>query len=86
MDSLTFATPRRAGSWRGSEGGHTGVAMGTPPQKGDCQLERMRLGEERRRSRHKLEVAAAEVERKIARLLTQVKNGAWILWRRATDQ
>ncbi|MGH7487328.1 MAG: hypothetical protein ACREMY_17265, partial [bacterium] len=39
------------------------------------QHERKRLAEERRRSRHKLETAAAEVERKIARLLTLVENG-----------
>jgi hypothetical protein len=37
--------------------------------------ERKRLSEERRRSRHKLEAAAAEVERKISRLLTLVENG-----------
>jgi site-specific DNA recombinase len=37
--------------------------------------ERKRVAEERRRSRHKLEAAAAEVERKIARLLTLVENG-----------
>ena len=40
------------------------------------QHERKRLAEERRRSRsHKLEAAAAEVERKMARLLTLVENG-----------
>jgi site-specific DNA recombinase len=39
------------------------------------QHERKRLAEERRRSRHKLEAAAADVERKIARLLTLVENG-----------
>jgi site-specific DNA recombinase len=39
------------------------------------QTERKRLTEERRRSRHKMEAAAAEVERKIARLLTLVENG-----------
>jgi site-specific DNA recombinase len=39
------------------------------------QAERKRLTEERRRSRHKLEAAAAEVERKITRLLTLVENG-----------
>jgi DNA invertase Pin-like site-specific DNA recombinase len=39
------------------------------------QAERKRLSEERRRSRHKLEAAAAEVERKISRLLTLVENG-----------
>jgi site-specific DNA recombinase len=39
------------------------------------QAERKRLTEERRRSRHKLEAAAAEVERKVARLLTLVENG-----------
>jgi site-specific DNA recombinase len=39
------------------------------------QQERKRLTEERRRSRHKLEAAAAEVERKMARLLTLVENG-----------
>ena len=38
------------------------------------QKERRRLAE-RRRSRHKLEPAAAEVERKIARLLTLVEDG-----------
>lgn len=39
------------------------------------QAERQRIAEERRRSRHKLEAAAAEVERKIARLLSLVENG-----------
>jgi hypothetical protein len=39
------------------------------------QNERKRVAAERRRSRHKLEAAAAEVERKIARLLTLVENG-----------
>jgi hypothetical protein len=39
------------------------------------QAERKRLAEERRRSRQTLEAAAAEVERKIARLLTLVENG-----------
>jgi len=39
------------------------------------QHERKRLAEERRRSRHKLQAAAAEVERKMARLLTLVENG-----------
>ncbi len=39
------------------------------------QAERKCLAEERRRSRHKLEAAATEVERKIARLLTLVENG-----------
>ena len=39
------------------------------------QKERKRVAEERRRSRHKLEAAAAEVERKISRLLTLVENG-----------
>ena len=39
------------------------------------QKERKRLAEERRRSRHKLENTAAEVERKISRLLTLVENG-----------
>ena len=42
---------------------------------GAYQAERKRLAEERRRSRHTLEAAAAEVERKIARLLTLVENG-----------
>lgn len=39
------------------------------------QHERNRLAEERRRSRHKLEAAAAEVERRTTRLLTLVENG-----------
>jgi DNA invertase Pin-like site-specific DNA recombinase len=39
------------------------------------QKERKRAAEERRRSRHRLEAAAAEVERKISRLLTLVENG-----------
>jgi hypothetical protein len=39
------------------------------------QNERKRVVAERRRSRHKLEAAAADVERKIARLLTLVENG-----------
>jgi site-specific DNA recombinase len=39
------------------------------------QAERKRIADDRRRSRHKLEAAAAEVERKIARLLTLVENG-----------
>jgi hypothetical protein len=39
------------------------------------RTERKRVAAERRRSRHKLEAAAAEVERKIARLLTLVENG-----------
>lgn len=39
------------------------------------QKERKRVAEERRRSRHKLEAAAAEVERKISCLLTVVENG-----------
>jgi site-specific DNA recombinase len=39
------------------------------------QAERKRLAEQRRRSRQTLEAAAAEVERRIARLLTLVENG-----------
>jgi hypothetical protein len=39
------------------------------------QHERKRLTDERRRSRHKLDAAAAEIERKMARLLTLVENG-----------
>jgi hypothetical protein len=53
----------------------SGARNGRCPDSDAYQKARKRVAEERRRSRHKLEATATEVERKIARLLTLVENG-----------